>query len=268
MLERLAVSVSGGRSSMYMAYRLWHEYRDSFDMRFMFANTGQELEETLLFVHRFEQEFGIPVTWLEAEVNMEKGKGTKHRIVNYETASRDGRPYEDMIKKYGIPNISRPRCTEELKIYPIKSYKRQMGWVGVTEAIGIRADEPKRYAKRKPKVAYPMVDWFPVVKQDVSGWWSKQSFDLGLQEHEGNCVWCFKKSLSKHKRLLRERPESYDFPERMEREYGMVRSVTDEPRKFFRGHRSVADLRALRDTEDAVILDDITNECGESCEAI
>ena len=268
MRQRLSVSTSGGRSSMYMAYRLWHEYQDVFDMRFIFANTGQELEETLLFVHRFEQEFGIPITWLEAEINMEKGKGTRHRIVSYEEASRDGRPYEDMIKKYGIPNISRPRCTEELKIYPIKSYKRQIGWVGVDDAIGIRADEPKRYTNRKPKKVYPMVDWFPVTKQDVLNWWSKQSFDLGLQEHEGNCVWCFKKSLSKHKRLLRERPEAFDFPERMEREYGMVRSVTTEPIRFFRGHRSVQDLRDLSADDDSVILDDMTNECGESCEPL
>lgn len=262
------VSASGGRSSMYMAYRLWHEYRDTFDIRIVFANTGQELEETLEFVHEFETVFGIPITWLEAVVNPEVGKGTKHRVVTFATASRDGAPFEDMVRKYGIPNVSRPRCTETLKIFPINSYKRSIGWVGAQQAIGIRADEPRRYIKRKPKTIYPLVDFFPVSKADVLRWWSEQSFDLRLMEHEGNCSWCYKKSLSKLKRLISERPEVFDFPERMEATYGLVRARQGTPIKFFRGHRSVQDLRELSKTDDEVTLDDLLSECGESCEAI
>lgn len=268
MKQKLVVSVSGGRSSMYMAYRLHTEYQDLYEMVFIFANTGQELEETLLFVHQCETEHGLPIVWIEAVVNPETGKGTRHRVVDYHTASRGGEPFEAVIAKYGIPNISRPRCTDELKIFPINSYKRSIEWVGVPQAIGIRADEPKRYANRKPKTIYPLVDFFPVTKQDVITWWSKQPFDLQLQEHEGNCSWCYKKSLSKLKRLLKERPEVFDFPERMEREYGLVRAKQGIPINFFRGNRSVADLRTLNVQDDEVVIEDITRECGESCEAL
>lgn len=178
---------------MYMAYRLFHEYGDQYEMVFLFANTGQEREETLLFVHQFETYFSIPIVWLEAVVYPQIGEGTRHLITDYQNASREGEPFEAMIKKYGIPNVSRPRCTETLKIFPINSYKREIGWKGVQQAIGIRADEPKRYAKPKPKMIYPLVDFFPVTKQDVIDWWAKQSFDLQLKEHEGNCSWCYKK---------------------------------------------------------------------------
>lgn len=268
MKERLAVSVSGGRSSMYMAYRLFTEYSDQYEMVFLFANTGQELEETLTFVHQCETIFGLPIVWLEAVVYPEVGQGTRHQIVDYHTANREGAPFEAMIAKYGIPNVSRPRCTETLKIFPINSYKREIGWKGVQQAIGIRADEPKRYANRKPKMIYPLVDFFPVTKQDVIDWWAKQPFDLQLQEHEGNCSWCYKKSLSKLKRLINERPAIFDFPERMEEKYGLVRARLGTPQRFFRGQRSVADLRALSAKDDEVVIEDITNECGESCEAI
>lgn len=268
MRERLAVSVSGGRSSMYMAYRLFTEYSDQYEMVFLFANTGQEREETLLFVHQFEMTFNIPIVWLEAVVYPQVGQGTRHLITDYQNASRNGEPFEAMIAKYGIPHIARPRCTETLKVFPINSYKRDIGWKGVQQAIGIRADEPKRYANRKPKMVYPLVDFFPVTKQDVIDWWSKQSFDLQLQEHEGNCSWCFKKSLSKLKRLVKEQPALFDFPERMEEKYGLVRARLGTPQKFFRGQRSVQDLRDLCAEDDEVILDDINNECGESCEAI
>lgn len=268
MKERLAVSVSGGRSSMYMAYRLFNEYQDQYEMVFIFANTGQELEETLLFVHQCETIFDLPIVWVEAVVYPEVGQGTRHNIVNYETASRNGEPFEAMIAKYGIPNVSRPRCTETLKIFPMNSYKRSIGWKGVQSAIGIRADEPKRYAKRDPKKIYPLVDFFPVTKQDVLDWWAKQPFDLQLKDYEGNCSWCYKKSLSKLKRLIQERPEAFDFPERMESKYGLVRARLGTPQRFFRGQRSVADLRALSAQDEEVVLDDITKECGESCEAI
>lgn len=77
-----------------------------------------------------------------------------------------------------------------------------------------------------------------------------------------------KKSLPKLKRLITEKPELFDFPERMEEKYGLVRASFGTPLRFFRGHRSVQDLRDLCAQDDEAVLDDITNECGESCEAI
>jgi len=37
-------------------------------------------------------------------LTIEKGKGSGLRFVTFETASRDGKPFEDAISKYGIFN--------------------------------------------------------------------------------------------------------------------------------------------------------------------
>jgi len=34
-------------------------------------------------------------------------------------------------------------------------------------------------------------------KAEILKWWAKQSFDLGIEEHLGNCVFCIKKSVNK-----------------------------------------------------------------------
>lgn len=61
------VSFSGGRTSGYM---LWH-ILESFggklpeDVRVVFCNTGKERPETLDFVERCGQRWGVPIVWLE-----------------------------------------------------------------------------------------------------------------------------------------------------------------------------------------------------------
>ena len=101
----LHIAFSGGRTSAYMTKILLerdsHKYNNVVTV---FSNTGQENEETLEFVKNCDDKFGFNTVWVEAEVNPSKGKGTTHRIVNFDTASRDGRPFEDVIRKYGIPN--------------------------------------------------------------------------------------------------------------------------------------------------------------------
>ena len=53
-MKRLLVSFSGGETSAFMAQWLWRHKRDQYDMVFVFANTGQENEETLDFVQQGE----------------------------------------------------------------------------------------------------------------------------------------------------------------------------------------------------------------------
>jgi hypothetical protein len=160
------------------------------------------------------------------------------------------------------------------------SYIRSMGWQRGTyqTAIGIRVDEADRMnAKRvAQRLWYPLVDW-GVRKQDVRAWWRAQPFDLDLQEHEGNCTWCWKKSLRKHLTLIRDRPEVFDFPRRMERLYPDA-GAGKGGRRFFRGKLTVDDLfeRAkqpfrpfVEDTQLALYWDeelDVGSGCGESCE--
>lgn len=237
---KLFVSFSGGRTSAYMSWRIKTELADRYDLLFLFANTGQEDERTLAFVDRCDREFGLGVVWIEADIDPRRGKGVRHRVVDYRTADRSGRAsFEPMIAKLGIPNKNYPHCTRELKERPMYSYLREIGWGGEASigknfevAIGIRADEPRRIGSR-PGIVYPLAHWWPTDKSDVVAWWEDQSFDLGLEERLGNCVWCWKKSLRKHLLNMQHCPDIYDFPAEMEAVHAHAGAGTG-PRVFFR----------------------------------
>lgn len=264
-MKPLLISFSGGRTSAYMTKLIMDKkIKNDFEPFIVFANTGCEHEKTLEFVHNCEINFGWNVIWLEAKVNAEKGKGTGFKVVDFTTASRNGEPYHDVIKKYGIPSVASPHCTRELKQAPIRAWCRdKFGKSVIDTAIGIRADEPKRInsnTKAKFKLHYPLFD-LGVDKQDVLDFWEDQSFDLGLPEHLGNCVWCFKKSDKKLLKALDECPKAFDFPKKMEK------YKTDNRRAFFRGHRLVDDLFKMKEITDIPrFIDD--GGCSESCEFV
>lgn len=127
---RISISFSGGRTSSVMTELVLKEFGSTHQIVVLFANTGQEHPATLDFVRECDARLGFGTVWLEAEVSVEKGKGVRHRVVSYETASRDGRPFRDCIAKYGIPNMGSPQCTTRLKENVMTSYLRQIGWGG------------------------------------------------------------------------------------------------------------------------------------------
>lgn len=250
------------------------------EIRVVFANTGQEHEETLEFVKRCDRHFNLGVVWVEAVVHAPKGQGTTHRIVDFGSASRNGRPYEDVIAKYGIPNQKYLHCSRELKLSPMGSYMRSIGWgVGSYDtAIGFRVDEFDRMISkaRELRIIYPLISTCPMTKPQINGFWRAMPFRLGLKGYEGNCKWCFKKSNRKLLTLMAEDATRFDFPEHMENLYAMVGQKDGHgPRRFFRGQRTVADLRIMASLpfepagDDAVKYDeelDVQGGCSESCE--
>ena len=282
--KTLVISFSGGRTSGYLTKKLLEEKHKWKDVVVIFANTGQEHEKTLDFINNCDKHFEFNAVWIEADIQKEKGVGTKAKIVNYKNASRDGKPFEDMIAKYGIPWSKSPICTRELKQYAIQAYLKSLNIKKSQRvmAIGIRYDEKKRMAKNAvdENIIYPLVDW-KVDKQDVLDWWEEQSFDLDIPEHFGNCVWCWKKSYKKLMTIMIEEPSAFDFPERMEKKYGRTGAMAKHlgkngvlknqtNMKFFRGFKSVADIKEMI-TEDFEKFTDlhhlhITDGCGESCE--
>lgn len=281
--KRLCISFSGGETSAYMARLIKTRMADEYDsIVCVFANTGQENEQTLEFVDRCDREFGLGVVWIEAVTNPERGIGARARVVDFASASRDGAPFEAVIAKHGIPNKKWPHCTRETKTRPIGAYLRDMGWrTGSYDmAIGIRADEIDRVSPTaaESRIIYPLFKRFPSRKADVNAFWEKQTFRLDLKGYQGNCKWCWKKSLRKHITLLREDPGQYDFPERMEREYGLAGNNPEgRPRVFFREGRSTADLRQLAATASIRPVSDDAREyqpelfsadydVGEGCE--
>jgi hypothetical protein len=128
---------------------------------------------------------------------------------------------------------------------------------------------------------YPLVDegyTKDMVVAEVRTW----PFDLEIEEHEGNCLWCWKKSLRKLLTLAKDHPNYFDFPAEMERDFGnhMVTEATASPvcgrRLFFRGYRTVADLKRMAAQPFEPFTDRFTPTgedeldygvgCGESCE--
>jgi hypothetical protein len=280
-VKKLVISFSGGRTSGYMTKKIIDTKRDEYDIKVIFANTGFENGATLQFVHDCDTHFGFNTVWLEGVTNEEMGVGMSHKIVTFETASRNGEPFEQMIQKYGIPNMQAPFCTDRLKRRSIESYLKSIGWAlrDYDLAIGIRTDEQRRVKDDKTRnVVYPLVHWFPADKQDVLDWWEDQPFDLQLQEHQGNCKTCWKKSFNKLVKLHTEDPSQFDFFERMEEKYGRVGAefakYDDAPdRVFFRQRMSIKNFRqmAIKQADELSRMPtqlDLYADggCSESCE--
>ena len=271
--EIIQVSFSGGRSSAYMTRRLLTEFSGLFDFIVTFANTSREHPRTLEFVHECDRHFGFGTVWLEAIAHPGERRSSTHRVVTYETAARDGEVFEAYIRKYGVPNAAFPQCTRELKLNPMKSYLRSVGIDAskVKTAIGIRADEARRVSKdaEAQSIIYPLVDWFPADKADVLEWWRAQPFDLNLEEFEGNCRACFKKSMRKQFLQIAKDPSAYDFTRRMELLYRDV-GPQDGQRVFFRGNLDTDAVFALyREVAGGPMQPDAADEnggCSESCE--
>lgn len=291
--NRLVISFSGGETSAYMAKRLMDQYRGSCEILVLFANTGQEAEETLEFVKECDHAFNLNVVWLEAEVQQQRGFGTKFRITDFWDASRNGEPFKDVIAKYGIPNRGNPVCTRELKIVPLQGYIRSLLWKrnAYTTAIGIRADEIDRVREdaELSNIIYPLVDW-NITKAEVNEFWEQMPFRLDLKSWEGNCKTCWKKSNRKLYQIAKDHPEWFDFFAEMEFLYS---SFTPEGRKgttfnngrykptthtFFSRNRDVTSILEHAWTKDfepptddrSIEFDDeldALGECTESCEA-
>lgn len=250
MKPKLLVSISGGETSAMMAYIIWMKHRDEYEIIFVFANTSREREETLVFLHNIEKHWGIPIVWVEAMVHHGTRKSSTHKVVNFETAKRNGEVFEEVISKYGIPNKSFPHCTRELKTNPIKSYAKSLGWKDYKIAIGYRADEPKRinWEKEQTQNHLYILPRLQIRKADVKAFMAKQPFSLGLKEHEGNCKLCYKKSKRKLLTQILEDPKSCDWINAMEIMYGNEAipanriNKEEKPFRFFRGYESINDL--------------------------
>ena len=212
--EPTVISFSGGRTSGFMLWKVLEAHQMSLpdDAKVIFANTGKEDEATLKFVNDCSVNWNVPIVWLEYQDHEDSKQ--RFKVVTYETASRNGEPFEAIIRKRQyLPNPVTRFCTAELKIRTIHKYLRSIGWDDHDENsdwIGIRADEPRRAAKiareRTPLVTAG------IGKTDVGNFWKSQPFDLGLPNfngvtYHGNCDLCFLKGESQTRSLIAEKPE-------------------------------------------------------------
>ena len=199
--KKVSVSFSGGRTSGMMAYiiKSWAEKNDV-EVVFTFANTGLEHEGTYEFVEACDKAWGLNVVWVETKVNPELGIGVRHKVVNFKTAERGPKCFYAIAAKYGLPSQANPHCTTYLKVYPMQSYLRSIGFKKslYLTCIGIRADEIDRVNSRYEEFGlwYPLCD-LSLTKKDVENFWAAQPFDLDIPENYGNCQTCWKKSKRK-----------------------------------------------------------------------
>lgn len=210
--EPTCISFSGGRTSAYMLWRVLDANNGipPPHARVMFANTGKEDEATLKFVNDCSVNWNVPITWVEY-----RDADPAFAVVNYETASRNGEPFEALIRKRQyLPNPVTRFCTAELKIRTIHKYLKSTGWDDHNETmdwIGMRADEQRRAAKIADKSRIPLVT-AGVTKETVGEFWRNQPFDLELPNingvtYHGNCDLCFLKGGSQVLSLIAEKPE-------------------------------------------------------------
>lgn len=271
--NHIFVSISGGKTSAYMAIKLKDLHVRGLitpPLTFIFANTSSEHAKTYEFLERVDLKYGLGIKLLEAQINPLKGRGTGFRLcATYSELRRDNSLYESSIRKYGIPNLAFPSCTRELKLHPLRAYARTICPKGVCFAVGIRTDEEKRRSKsaQADKVVYPLLDLFPSDKEDVNSFFEGQEVQLEIASHLGNCVFCFKKSLSKLAQVYQEQPEAFEFPARIEKEYGQTNNFIAQPRVFFRGNRSTTNLIKFFNSEELKQESRRPSPCETSCEA-
>lgn len=200
------INFSGGRTSAYMTKRLIDENKDYL---VTFQNTGKELPQTLDFVNECDKRWNLGIVWLEYR------RPATFEVVTYESASRNGEPYDQLLEQRpsSIPNMQFRYCTMELKIMTLKRYLKSIGVNDYTSFNGIRYDEPRRWQKVKDSdidVELPLVSW-KTTKPDVLDWWKGQDFDLMVNEPYGNCDCCFLKGKGKLATIAKEKPELFDW---------------------------------------------------------
>lgn len=207
---------SGGRSSGYLLRRVLDSNGGLPEGSVaLFCNTGKEEEATLEFVRDMSLNWNVPITWLEYR------EGAGFEVVSFETASRNGEPFEAIIRQRGgvLPNPRSRYCSSEMKTRTMHRYLRSLGWDDWETMLGIRADEPRRVAKfrfnphpetKDEFIRVPLADAF-VSAKEVGEFWKSQAFDLGLpnmngKTMHGNCDLCFLKPGAQTLSLIQEVP--------------------------------------------------------------
>ena len=217
------VNFSGGRTSAYMV-SLFEQKRKSegIEVVYLYCDTGAEHPKTYEFIRNVVDHFKIDLVCIRAKVSKTKGVGTTYEVVSLGDCKQDLKPFLDVCEVYSTPSYTFGHCTREMKSNPAKKYcqdkygKEYLNW------LGIRIDEPrrlnivdnqvdlfatkKRIDRSRVNVRY-LAGISDFTKEDVLGFWRNMPFDLEIEEHLGNCVFCVKKGVNKVALAARDEPE-------------------------------------------------------------
>lgn len=255
------ISFSGGRTSAYMLWRVLDANGGLPDVaQVCFENTGKEDEATLRFVRECGTRWGVRIRWLEYRTALVPAD--RWAEVDFDSASRDGQPFEAAIRqRQFLPNPITRFCTVELKIRTAHRFLKSLGWTEWDQMVGIRADEQRRVSKIRarpsPEIAaetmtMPLAD-AGVTLADVHAFWSQQPFGLELQTVNGrtlagNCDLCYLKPAAQVMSLIAEKPDRAVWWARMEALALALASTADGAR--FRNDRpSYSQMAAFADQQ-------------------
>ena len=228
--EPTSISFSGGRTSAYMLKMILDAHNGVLPKEAIvcFANTGKEEEATLKFVNDCSVNWNVPIHWLEYQDHDEPA--LRYKEVTYETAARNGEPFEALIRKRQyLPNPVTRYCTAILKIRTMACFLFQTGlfenWTkseieNESGWMGLRYDESRRATKILDKRRIPLFTAGVTIK-DISEFWNKQPFNLELPTYNGrtlagNCDLCFLKPANQVATLIAEKPERAAWWAKME----------------------------------------------------
>jgi len=248
------ISFSGGRTSAYMLWRVLQSNGGlPDDCCVIFANTGKEEEETLRFVRDCAAHWSVPIEWIEY-----RDDDQGFALVDFNTASRNGEPFEALIRKRQyLPNPVTRFCTSDLKIKPMYRLLRDANMLadGLSMMVGIRADEQRRVAKMrngKHSESVHIENVLPlaiagITVQHVNRFWGGQPFNLELTTFKGrtlagNCDLCFLKPPAQRLSLVAERPARAVWWIRMEQAAAIGKDVTTDGARFTKDGPSYASI--------------------------
>ena len=278
-------SVSAGYSSVLMALKI-KEWYPNHNIIYAMANTSKERIESLDFMNECDKYFDLNISWIEAVINQERGKGTDFKIVTYENLKRKGEIFEDGIRKYGIPSKINKWCNRDLKLVPLKKYCDNIfGLNNYSIAVGMRADEIDRVSKdyKNNNVFYPLLD-NGVTTKDRNRFWKDQPIQIKIPAFKGNCDMCFEKSNRKLMTMITEEPDIVNWWDEMLKRYSQI-SIDGKDSynyyaenggmNFYRENKTIEELIEMskqpfsKATDEYVYendLFDFEGDCGAGCQ--
>lgn len=268
------VSFSGGRTSAYLVWLMEKTKKAGEKIVYIFMDTGAEHQKSYDFVRAVAKNFAVEIICLRVAVNPELGKANGYTVASIDEIGPDLKPWSDIVKKYGVPYFGGAFCTDRMKLGPFTKYCNEHFGKGNYETwLGIRADEPNRLSE-KDGIRY-LAEISDFYKHDVLDWWGEQDFDLGIDEWNGNCVFCMKKSDLKLAAAQRDNPGHYiEFMEMIESDEVRTGYKAGSRESMYRRKRSLGQVIATFDgsTGDEIksrirggkMVD--SGSCSESCE--
>lgn len=231
---------SGGESSAYMLELILNKYDKTHKIIICFCNTGEEDEETLLFVEKIKDYYNVEIIYLE--YRKERG----FEIVDFNTAYRKteeevkngfrNHPFRLWVEDYGFPQFPNRTCTREMKERTIDRYLSSLGIMPRhrVKCVGIRFDELSKRPPN-PKQYYELI-LQGVTKKDVNEFFIKMPFRLQIPSYLGNCGACISKSIRNLCTIARQRPEKFNFFDYIAKEKGLPEHT------FYRDHNTIKSI--------------------------